>query len=132
MHNAAIISDLIFKTLLGSLNFFVGNVSFSAIGSKMRRNPSASDQRYKTFYCRKAPFTRTVVLLIFVSSDQFCQAVCPFLPGSPSNFETGIFLSLCPILCNVMSFSWMLTKIGQTTWQNWSDSKNRTDFGCFV
>jgi hypothetical protein len=73
MHNAAIISDLIFKTLLGSLNFFVGNVSFSAIGSKMRRNPSASDQRYKTFYCRKAPFSRTVVLLIFDTSDQFCQ-----------------------------------------------------------
>jgi hypothetical protein len=24
----------------------------------------------------------------------------------------------------------MLTKIGRTAWQNWSDSKNRTDFGC--
>jgi hypothetical protein len=54
------------------------------------------------------------------------------LPGSPTNFEIGIFLSLCPILCNVMSVSQMLTKIAWAAWQSWSDSKNRTNFGCFV
>ncbi len=46
------------------------------------------------------PFTQTVALLIFVMSDQFCQAVRPILPGSPPDFEMGIFLSLCLILCN--------------------------------
>ncbi len=88
-----------------------------------------------SLYCIVIPnpsFTRTVVLPIFVTSDRFCQAVCPILPGSPTNFEIGIFLSLPPILCNVMSVIQILTKIGQTGWQNWSDSKNQTDFGCFV
>ncbi len=32
-------------------------------------------------------FTQTGVLLIFVTSDQFCQAVCPILPGSLTDFE---------------------------------------------
>ncbi len=35
-----------------------------------------------------------MVLLIFVTSDQFCQAVRPILPGSLTDFEIGIFLSL--------------------------------------
>ncbi len=65
-----------------------------------------------------------------VASD-FCH-IWPILPGCPSDFEIGIFLSLRPILCNVMSISQMLTKIRRITWQNWSDSKNQTDFGCFV
>jgi hypothetical protein len=68
----------------------------------------------------------------FVMSDRFCQAVRPILPGSPTNFEIGIFLSLRLILCNVMSVSQMVTKIRRTAWQNWSDSKNQTDFGCFM
>ncbi len=92
----------------------------------------AGDQCSKTFYGCKAPFTRTVALPIFVTSDQFCQAVCPTLPGFLTNFEIGIFLSLCLILCNVMSVSQMLTKIGWTAWQNQSDSKNRTNFGGFM
>ncbi len=54
-----------------------------------------------------ALFTRTVALPIFVTSNQFCQAVRLI-------FETGIFLSLCPILCNMMSVSWMLTNISWT------------------
>ncbi len=45
-------------------------------------------------------FTQTVVVPIFVMSDRFCQAVCPILPGSLTDFEIGIFLSLCLILCN--------------------------------
>jgi hypothetical protein len=47
------------------------------------------------------PFTWTMALLIFVMSNWFCQDVCPILPGSPTNFEIGIFLSRCPILCNL-------------------------------
>jgi hypothetical protein len=47
--------------------------------------------------------------------------VCPILPGSSTDFETGIFLPLRPILCNVVSVSRMLTKIGRTDWQKWSD-----------
>ncbi len=99
---------------------------------------------------RSLPFTRTVMLLIFVISDQFCQAVCPILPGSPTNFEIGIFLSLCRILCNsCLSFIWNLwlvigpewhkigqrdrkipiSKVSRTAWQNWMNSKNLTDFG---
>jgi hypothetical protein len=73
-----------------------------------------------------------VALPIFVTFEQFCPAVCPILPGSPKDFEVGIFLSLCPILCNVMPFGLMLTKIGRTAWQNQSDSKNKTDYGCFM
>ncbi len=46
------------------------------------------------------PFTRTVELPIFVMSDWFCQAVRLILPGSPTDFEIGIFLSLRMILCN--------------------------------
>ncbi len=43
-----------------------------------------------------------MVLLIFFTSDQFCQAVCPILPGSPTNFEIGIFLSLSDFVqCDV-------------------------------
>ena len=61
----------------------------------------------------------------------FCQ-VQLILPGSPTILEIEIFLSLCPILCNVMSVSQMLTKIRQTARKNWSDSKNWTDFGCFM
>jgi len=76
-------------------------------------------------------FTQTVALPIFVTSDQFCQAVHPILPSSPTNFEIGIFLSLCPILCNVMSVHQMLTKIRWMAWQSWSDSKNQSNFGCF-
>ncbi len=83
-------------------------------------------------YAIKALFTQTVALPIFVMSDQFCQAVCPILPGSPTDFEIGIFLSLCLILCNVMSVCQMLTKIGLTAWQNQSDSKNSTNFGCII
>ena len=79
-----------------------------------------------------ARFTRTVALLIFVTSDRFCQAVCPILPGSLTNFEIGIFLSLCPILCNVMLVSQLLIKIRRPAWQNWLDSKNWTNFGCFM
>jgi hypothetical protein len=78
------------------------------------------------------PFTRTVALLICVMSNQFCQAVCLILPGSLTDFEIGIFLSVCPILCNVISIGQMLTKIRQMAWQNQSDSKNRTNFGCFM
>ncbi len=70
------------------------------------------------------PFTRTVALLIFVTSDQFCQAVRLILPGSPTNFEIGIFLPLCLILCNSCSI------VGQRAWQNQWDCKNWTDFGC--
>jgi hypothetical protein len=77
-------------------------------------------------------FTRTVGLPIFVTFDRFCQAVCLILPGSLANFEIRIFLSLRLILCKVMSVSRMLTKIRQTAWQNWSHSKNQTNFGCFV
>jgi hypothetical protein len=83
-------------------------------------------------YAIKALFTRTVALLIFVMSDWFCQAVCPILPGSLTDFEIGIFLSLCLILCNVMSVCQMLTKIGLMAWQNQSDSKNSTNFGCII
>ncbi len=42
-----------------------------------------------------------MALLIFVTSNRFCQAVCPILPGSPTNFEIG----LGPILCNVICLS---------------------------
>jgi hypothetical protein len=63
---------------------------------------------------------------------RFCQALCPILPGSLTNFEIGIFLSLHLILCNVRSVGQMITKIRQTAWQNQSDSKNRTNFVCFV
>jgi hypothetical protein len=62
----------------------------------------------------------------------FWRAVHPILSGSLTDFDIGIFLSLHPILCNVMSVSRMLTKIGRMVWQNQSDSKNQTDFGCFV
>ncbi len=82
----------------------------------------------------KALFTRTVELRIFVMSGQFCKAVCLILPGSLTNFEIEIFLSLCLILCNscqiAMSVSWTLTKIRWMAWQNQLDNKNRTDFGC--
>ncbi len=74
---------------------------------------------------RKAPFTRTVALQIFVH-------IQPILPGSPTDFEIGIFLYLHPILCNVMSVSRMLTKIGLTAYQNQSDAKIGPIFGCFV
>ncbi len=57
---------------------------------------------------------------------KFCQAVHEILPGSPTNFEIGIFLSFRPILCSVMSIGWMLIKNGQTAWQKWPDSKNQT------
>jgi hypothetical protein len=64
-------------------------------------------------------------------ASDFCH-VRPILPGCLSNFEIGIILSLCLILCNVMSISQMLTKIRWTAWQNQSDSKNWTNFGCFM
>jgi hypothetical protein len=72
----------------------------------------------------KAPFTRTVALQIFVH-------IRPILPGSPTDFETGILFSLHPIFCNVMSVGQTLTKIRLTAWQNQSDSKNQTDFWLF-
>ncbi len=52
------------------------------------------------------PFTRTVVLPIFVMTDRFCQAVHPILPGFRPIFEIGIFLSLCLILCNSCPIWW--------------------------
>jgi hypothetical protein len=73
-----------------------------------------------------------VALPIFVTSDRFCQAVRPILPNSLTDFEIGIFLSICLILCNVMSVGQMLRKIGWTPWENQADSKNQTDFGCFA
>jgi len=66
--------------------------------------PTKIGEIYSQFY---ASFTQIVVLLIFVMYDWFCQAVCPI-------FEIGIFLSLRPILCNVMSVGQMLTKISRT------------------
>ncbi len=67
----------------------------------------------------------------FVMSDQFCQAVHLILPGSPTNFEIVIFLSLCLILCNVMSVSQIAYKNGRMAWQNWSDSKKSDWFWLF-
>jgi len=64
-------------------------------------------------------------------ASEFCH-VWLILPGCLSNFQIGIFLSLHLILCNVMSVSQMLTKIGQMAWQNQPDSKNQTNFGCLV
>jgi hypothetical protein len=52
-------------------------------------------------------------------SDQFCQAVCPILLGSPTDFEIGIFLSLHPILCNscpIMSQRFQM-KLSINIWQ---------------
>ncbi len=79
----------------------------------------------------KAPFTWTVALTIFVMSDWFCQAVCPILPGSLTNFEIGIFLSLHPILCNVMFVCRMLTKIGLMASQNWVGQQQLDQFWLF-
>ncbi len=45
-------------------------------------------------------------------ASDFCH-VRLVLPGSLTDFEIGIFLSLLLILCNVMSVSQMLTKIGR-------------------
>jgi hypothetical protein len=64
-------------------------------------------------FMSKALFARTVAHPIFVKSTIFCQAVHPILPGSLTNFEIGIFLSLHLTLCNVMSVSRMLTIIRQ-------------------
>ncbi len=62
-------------------------------------------------FMSKAQFAWTVVLPIFVKSTIFCQAVHPILPGSLTNFEIGIFISLHLTLCNVMSVSQMFTII---------------------
>ncbi len=58
------------------------------------------NQKHTYIHHINPPFTRIVVLPIFVMAGQFCQAVCPILPGSTTDFEIGIFLSLSPILCN--------------------------------
>jgi hypothetical protein len=82
----------------------------------------------KTRLFEKAKWHSTFVQFLY----SFFREFSAILPGCLSDFEIGIFLSLRPILCNVMSVGWMLTKIGQTAWQNQSDSKNQTNFGCFV
>ncbi len=120
-------------------------------------------------------FTWTVALPIFVTSDQFCQAVHPILPGSPTDFwdrnfpispsDFVQFVSDCMSKTSnetlyksvdffvhgfIESFIWNLwltirhelhkirqrdrkipiSKIGQRAWQNQTDSKNWTNFGC--
>jgi hypothetical protein len=116
----------------GDYNFFSG--PSGTITSALPFVPEHS--YYFSFFLStstpKAPFTQTVALPIFVMSDRFCLAVRPILPGSPTDFDKGIFLSLCLILCYVMSVDWMLTKIRQTAWQYRSDNKNQTDFSCFM
>jgi hypothetical protein len=86
------------------------------------------------------PFTRTVVLLIFVMSDWFCQAVRPILPGW-GNFlvhrfiESFIWNLWLTIGHELHKIRWRdrkipISKISQRAWQNQTDSKNQTDFGC--
>ncbi len=48
-------------------------------------------------------------IYMYSGASDFCHLQL-ILPGSPTNFEIGIFLSLCLILCNVKSVSRMLKK----------------------
>jgi len=90
-------------TAVGVIRRFFAIVATLTFRCSCVRIAIISKSVQKSGYIFEDPFTRTVALPIFVTSDQFCQAVCPILPGSLSNFEIGIFLSFRLILCNVMN-----------------------------
>ena len=57
-------------------------------------------------------------------ASDFCHLQL-ILPGSPTNFEIGIFLSLRLILCYVKSVSWMLKKSDRRPGKIGRTAKNR-------
>jgi hypothetical protein len=105
-----------------------GGITFETNRLKAKRNNIDIElvtTKNNNFFYSSSP------IYMYSGASDFCHLQL-ILPGSPTGFEIRIFLSLRPILCYVMSVSRMLKKIGQTAWQNWLDSKNQTNFGCFV